>query len=310
MNNILLSICIPTYNRAEILKVSLLKLLEETNKIDDKSKIEILVSDNCSTDNTQTIVNNFIEKGLHITYSKNPVNVGSNGNFLKCFGRASGKYIWLLGDDDPLADKSIKRILDIIEEGDYGLIHINNIVTNEHNNIIYDDNELFLEYVSFWITFMSANIFRSEVVKSIEAPEQYLNTWLVQVPFFISSALSKEKNIVVNDKILNDSLAGETNGGYNIFEVFVKNYLGIFHDFLDNKQISKFLYYKEIKISRSFIMPYFYKLILKRRICNFETSNGFSIMCKYFGMYKTMFFLLNFLLKKICCKFIFLIGKL
>lgn len=296
-NNILLSICIPTYNRAEILKISLSRLIVEVNKVDDKSKIEIFVSDNCSTDNTKNIVNNFIDQGACIKYSRNNVNVGSNGNFLKCIEMASGKYIWLLGDDDPLTNDSIKMILDIIEYDDYGLIHINNRATKNKNNIVYNDKEQFLQYVSLWITFMSANIFRSEIVEKIDKPEQYLNTWLVQVPFFISSALSKEKNIVVYDKILGTPLASVTNGGYNIFEVFGTSFLTIMRDFYDSGKLSKKSYNIEYQASKNFILPYVLRLLICKRKSNFIINNAWSSIYKTFGFWNFWFSMIIYLFK-------------
>ena len=55
----LLSICIPTYNRASFLKEALSRVLSQLSQIKDNNKIELLVSDNCSTDNTAEVVSEF-----------------------------------------------------------------------------------------------------------------------------------------------------------------------------------------------------------------------------------------------------------
>lgn len=119
----LLSICIPTWNRSKILSISLKSFQEQLASI-DSSEIEIFVSDNASDDDTPLVVQSFIDQGLPITYNRNPENVGAAGNFIKCMQWASGKYIWLLGDDDLLNDGAISYILDLIRNGDYGLIHL------------------------------------------------------------------------------------------------------------------------------------------------------------------------------------------
>ena len=125
MNNFqpLLSICIPTWNRAKYLKLSLDSFMEQIKDI-NLLELELYVSDNCSDDNTQTIVQDYINKGLPITYNRNSENIGAARNFQKCMKWSSGKYILLLGDDDSLNPGSVKLILDKIRDKDYGLIYM------------------------------------------------------------------------------------------------------------------------------------------------------------------------------------------
>ena len=54
----LLSICIPTYNRAELLRQCLESIISESNVFTDK--VEVIVSNNCSTDKTEEIINRYI----------------------------------------------------------------------------------------------------------------------------------------------------------------------------------------------------------------------------------------------------------
>ena len=71
MNNTqpLLSICIPTYNRAKILDRALENIERELKSI-DINEIELVIFNNCSKDDTQEIVYKYINKGLPIKYSK------------------------------------------------------------------------------------------------------------------------------------------------------------------------------------------------------------------------------------------------
>ena len=106
----LLTICLPTYNRANVLSESLEHIVSQITD-ENKTKVEILVSDNCSTDNTPEVVKSFIERGIPIVYNRNSENLGSDGNFLYCINNASGKYIWLLGDDDYLVEGTLDYLL-------------------------------------------------------------------------------------------------------------------------------------------------------------------------------------------------------
>ena len=81
--NPLLSISIPTWNRAKFLAISLESFLDQMKGINPE-KVELFVSDNCSDDNTAEVVKSYIDKGLPITYNKNEENIGASRNFLRC----------------------------------------------------------------------------------------------------------------------------------------------------------------------------------------------------------------------------------
>ena len=94
--NYALTIAIPTYNRLEKLKICLKRLMEQ-KKIE---QIEIIVSDNDSTDGTGEYMTELVKKAENIHYYRNTENVGPDKNFLNCFDKAVGEYVLLLGDDD------------------------------------------------------------------------------------------------------------------------------------------------------------------------------------------------------------------
>jgi glycosyltransferase involved in cell wall biosynthesis len=108
----LLSICIPTYNRAHLLRVSLQTLLPQVKEC--ATQVEVWISDNASSDNTAEVVEASRAIGpLH--YSRNDSNLGYHGNTIKLSTQlARGEYVWVLGDDDLLMPGMIRRILDTI----------------------------------------------------------------------------------------------------------------------------------------------------------------------------------------------------
>lgn len=113
---ILLSICIPVYNGGEFLRFNLKTIFEQLRTI-DKSMVEVIVSDNCSTDNTMEILAEFKEKyPKFLTYSQNDQNNGSDYNILKLIKLAHGKFIHLMGADDWYEKKGIQRIIDTLKK--------------------------------------------------------------------------------------------------------------------------------------------------------------------------------------------------
>lgn len=279
----LLSICIPTWNRAKFLRLSFDSFLEQVCGI-DRQEIELFVSDNCSDDETPLVVEEFIKKGLPITYNRNEENIGAAGNFVKCMQWASGKYIYLLGDDDILEDGALIYLLNAIRNNDYGLIHIHEFKNLSEELNAYANPEVFLKQISYWITFMSGSIFRKDIVAQID-PSKYVGTHLLQMPFYITSALSKKDNLIINKGLLKAGLDSGNNGGYNFYEVFVKNYLNIWKEFIDSGKISSALY-KAIKkdIYVYFIVGFNYMLLVRHKNVKEEDSpyignrNGFKIV--------------------------------
>ena len=74
--------------------------------------VEVLVSDNASTDNTAAVVKAEIEKGLlNLVYYRNPVNLGFDGNIFEIYRRAQGQYVWFMGDDDHIEPGGIKALV-------------------------------------------------------------------------------------------------------------------------------------------------------------------------------------------------------
>jgi glycosyltransferase involved in cell wall biosynthesis len=118
-----LSICIPTFNRSQYLVNCLNSIILNTS--DFKDDIQICVSDNCSTDETESIVLH-AKNSLNIVYRKNEKNIGSARNFLNVVDMADGEYVWMIGDDDLLMPDALEKILDVIgKNNDVDFFYIN-----------------------------------------------------------------------------------------------------------------------------------------------------------------------------------------
>lgn len=113
------SIVVPTYNRASDLKFALYCVLRQSF-----SDYEIVISDNCSTDNTEDIVNKV--KNKKIRYIRNRKNIGMILNQKKAMRYARGEYVFLHGDDDFLLyDNSLEEIYKQIIERSPGYVRLN-----------------------------------------------------------------------------------------------------------------------------------------------------------------------------------------
>lgn len=126
MNPLLLSICIPTYNRAGYLKKALesIKIQLDSNPLLMES-VEVVVSDNCSTDNTPEVVESYKKHFKHLTYVASKKNVGFDLNIYSVVKNASGIYCWYLGDDDIIINGAIGFINNCLKEEKYDFVGVN-----------------------------------------------------------------------------------------------------------------------------------------------------------------------------------------
>lgn len=103
---ILLSICIATRNRAEVIGPTLDALLEQCTK-----EVEVVVVDGASTDNTAVVVGSRAVANPALRYIPQASNSGVDGDFDKAVELAAGEYCWLLSDDDFPTEGALLRIL-------------------------------------------------------------------------------------------------------------------------------------------------------------------------------------------------------
>lgn len=112
-NKVILSICIPTYNRDKYLDNCLFSIL--CSNFSNNESFEICISDNNSNDSTNSIVKKYINQ-LPIVYSKNEHNIGMASNFLKVVSIARGEFIWMIGDDDLVVKNSITNLFTLFDK--------------------------------------------------------------------------------------------------------------------------------------------------------------------------------------------------
>ena len=112
MNNPLLSICLPTYNRAELLRECLASVGPQVAAL--APRVELVISDNCSPDGTREVVDEAAKK-WPLVYHRNDCNIGGTANFIRVASLARGEYVWLIGDDDLVTAGSLEHLLGVLQ---------------------------------------------------------------------------------------------------------------------------------------------------------------------------------------------------
>ncbi len=94
----ILSICIPNYNRLNCLDNCLNSILIASKNVKDFD-FEVCISDNNSITNPIEIIEKY-KKYYKIIYNRNDENLGFALNAIKTVSVSTGKYAWLIGNDD------------------------------------------------------------------------------------------------------------------------------------------------------------------------------------------------------------------
>lgn len=171
MNN-LLSICIPTYNRANKID-DLLNLLSPIMEIYD---IGVYISDNSSNDNTKDTVNAYQKKYKNLFYHRNEQNVGPLKNFEYVINWAETDFRWLLGDDDLIVESEIEHILEILSMKNFDLVVVNGGTKTLNNYLrrvkhfdsqIYTDKNKLLGDIGYHMSWISSLIFNKNIIKEM-----------------------------------------------------------------------------------------------------------------------------------------------
>jgi glycosyltransferase involved in cell wall biosynthesis len=112
-DEIILSLCIPTYNRATYLNKCLHTVVRE---VGNNASVEIIISDNVSDDNTPEVVAAYMEKYSNVKYIRNETNIGGDKNFIKVLTCGNGKYLKLLNDYVEFKEGAVVKILEIVTQ--------------------------------------------------------------------------------------------------------------------------------------------------------------------------------------------------
>lgn len=112
----ILSICIPNYNRPDKLK-RLLNSIDAENS----SEIEVVICDDQSPlqSEVQTVVNEFKNKSIFsVVFVENEVNLGFDGNLRALVKQAKGEWIVYMGNDDQFIPGALDKMIKFLQEND------------------------------------------------------------------------------------------------------------------------------------------------------------------------------------------------
>jgi glycosyltransferase involved in cell wall biosynthesis len=227
IDRIVLTVAIPTWNRSFYLKQNLEQLAPQLFSV--LHSVEILISDNCSTDESQDVVMGFIQQGLPIRYIRNAENLGSDMNIAQCFNEAAGQYVLILGDDDLLMDGVLPWLVERLKQQEFGVLCMRSFGFDKDfrkeypgaigNEIVFDEWGQFLVEIGALVTFISACVINKSLLNKLDARE-FCGGSLVQVHLVIRAAIAAKQSLYVNRYLI--ACKRNNSGGYDFSQVFVE----------------------------------------------------------------------------------------
>lgn len=189
----LLTIAIPTWNRSEELQECIQLIASQIEQVNEN--VEIFVSDNASSDETEYILCNLETHLNYLRHSRNAMNVGPDQNFLEVLNKSLGKYVWLFSDDDFIVEGAIAEVIHIIKNYEPSYINTNYLYCNDRKIIVdsqpqkrfmiakdithADINKVFSER-NHWLSFVSCNIYNRSFldIADYEANVNNVRSWI------------------------------------------------------------------------------------------------------------------------------------
>ncbi len=207
-----LTICIPTYNRVDLLKEtinSILKAIEFADYV-----VEIIISDNCSIDNTYEYCLELKNKYHYIHYFKNYENLNEL-NFYIAIERSKTDYVWLFSDDDLMNINSISLVIEALNNNynfivaNYDLYDNNLLKIRKKNyfnlkqNVVITDKNILLSEYNLKLGFISCIIFERKAF--LNMPIEVFNKYRPYgFPFIYALYSGLKENL--NALIISDTL--------------------------------------------------------------------------------------------------------
>ena len=119
-----LSILVPTFNRVKFLERLLAELSRQINEAGGSELVEVIIADNASSDNTRLVVESFLKHNQNFSCIWHSNNFGAEHNLISLLERASGKYLWFIGDDDLPVEGLISHILRYLPVASPSLLYL------------------------------------------------------------------------------------------------------------------------------------------------------------------------------------------
>jgi len=239
---ILLSICLPTYNQPQDFKRTLLSIISQINE-KNQQEIEIVIGDNSTNQETEDLVKKDFNLP-YIHYYRHGTNLGVDRNILFLIEKAQGEYIWLFGDDE-MKPSAIDYVLNILkQDNNLSLIWVNfegfdpkdlsrPYIYSSEDLLLEDGNEV-LKKTGAYICFISTLIMKRKELLDIDKNDikKFIGSGLMTLylPLFLLSQ-KERKFFIINQSLIIGHFTPREKIEWDHFQIFGINFYFVAHHF-------------------------------------------------------------------------------
>jgi len=229
---IYLSICIPTYNRVSHLCNLLESLVSQPEFLE--GQVEIVISDNASTDGTEVLAKEYASRYPHLQYFRNPTNEGPNLNIYKSMARATGAYRKVSNDTFVFEPGSLAIMLAYVQQYERSrplLVFANGTAKRISESRPHEtDLDLYVRMFSYSMTWDAILGFWDTEFATLRHEDIELWFWTIRLVF---SLIHEGRQFsVCNERLFRVNEVKNKNLTYGLVEVFYTQYLSCYAPFL------------------------------------------------------------------------------
>lgn len=283
-NKYLISICIPTFNRCDVLEHCLDSIVKDPVFSSD---FEVVISDNNSTDNTEELVNKYINKFSNVKYYKNETNVGGDRNFIYALERAKGEYLKLLNDYSVFLPNGLGALKKCVEDNvkEKPVIYISHNVKKDNSELVLDSLDDLLILEKWGLSWIGNYGYWKEDFSNFAEKDRWIETRFLQVDWLIRSFEIKKKIVYCSCPITKRYPFKSKQGGYNFFKVHAESFFLQFQRLVNQGKLqpsSLEIVKKDVLIN---MISWIFILKFDKKHFSYSSRGQFKILKKQFGQY-------------------------
>lgn len=257
----MLSVCIPTYNRAEALFVALKSIVDQA-AFKETSAIELVISDNASNDNTVEICRYFQQQfPLKIKFTTQVKNIGSTKNHEFVLRNASGAFRKLHNDNLVIRDGGLAEMIKVVDATQTDrptLFFLNGSKSVADAVTVVNTVDQFIAYSSYHCTWIGGYGLWDSQLQRIDDLNRYAELQIPHTDVLLRCVRESTRTILINLPLFALLDIGPKKG-YNIAEVFGKNYLFLLSQYRDTGLLAETTYEREkYSILVNHIIPFYF----------------------------------------------------
>ena len=279
----LLSILVPTYNRAILLERLIHELEQQLSDQHCSGLVEVLIADNASDDTTSQILNYYSNRNRSWTVIRHATNIGPEANMLSLIVASTGSYRWVIGDDDLPWPGLLAHIIELLRSNSPSLVYLPsewapdistiNPVPIQNLHVEQCSSLKCARDLNIWVTFISSWIFSADQLFSglatVQTISSGMGTYFLPLGWILPFFVYPKSRILVVDRPCILATSGNT-GGYAILQAFMVNYPRLVHSYTCG-----FLRVRHALIGKS-LRSYMPSLIMSVRLGNSFYNAGDS----------------------------------